>query len=112
MFEVGAAYYLGRGAAQDTDVGKVWLQKAAEAGHARAQCMLGRIAYDEMEALRKLSQAHDYQAAAEAERWLTQASAQGEMVATRCLISLYVTKGDLLAACKCAGVWIRGSLGL
>jgi TPR repeat protein len=78
MFDIGTSYYFGtNGASQDTAVGKRFLRQAAEAGHARAQCMLGRIAYDEMEALRKLSQAHDYQAAAEAERWLTRALHKG-----------------------------------
>ena len=112
MFDMGTTYYFGtNGASQDTAVGKRFLRQAAEAGHARAQCMLGRIAYDEMEALRKLSQAHDYQAAAEAERWLTRASAQGELVATRTLISLCVAKGDLFSACQNAGLWLRGVLG-
>lgn len=112
MFDMGTSYYFGtNGASQDTAVGKRFLRQAAEAGHARAQCMLGRIAYDEMEALRKLSQAHDYQAAAEAERWLTRASAQGELGATRTLISLCVAKGDLFSACQNAGLWLRGVLG-
>ena len=73
-------------------------------GHARAQATIGRIVYDEMEAIRALAQAHDYQAAAEAEKWLTRASEQGEVDATRTLVPLYIAKGDLAAALRHAGL--------
>ena len=84
---------------------KQWLRLSAEMGHARAQYILGKLAYDEMEALRSLAQAHDYQAAAEAHKWLSRASEQGMRDATRTLIPLYVTKGDLASACRTMMVW-------
>ena len=95
---------------QDAHSAKQWLRESAELGHARAQAALGRIVYDEMEALRSLAQAHDYQAAAEAERWLTRASEQGELDATRTLIPLYITKGDLASALRMTAMWLQRSV--
>ena len=98
-FDADAVYFVGRalllgedGApAKDTRAGKAWLREAAEMGHARAQATLGRAVYEEMEALREKAHVHDYQAAAEAERWLTRAYEQGERDAARTLVPLYAT---------------------
>ena len=105
MYRLGVALSAGEGA--DARAGKAWLKEAAELGHARAQATLGRIVYDEMEALRQQAHAHDYQASAEAERWLKQASEQGELDATRTLIPLYIARGDLLSACRMSAAWLR-----
>ena len=112
MFNVGMAYHRGDDGApkQDVTEAKKWLQRSAESGHPRAQAVLGRIVYDEMEALRNLAQAHDYQACAEAQKWLTRASQQGEASATRTLIPLYITKGDLATALQTLATWLRQSL--
>lgn len=100
MYRAGMACLRGEhGAPLDANAAKTWLREAAEMGHGAAQAMLGRIIVDEMEALREQAHAHDYQAAAEAERWLKQASDQGETDAARALIPLYLTRGDLGAAC-------------
>ena len=108
MYAVGVAYLTGEeGATKDKKAAKAWLLSSAELGHPRAQATLGRLAYDEMEALRALAQAHDYQAAAEAHKWLTRASEQGEADATRTLIPLYITKGDLAAALRMTALWVR-----
>ena len=109
MYRGGVAYVLGEGSApHDVRTGKGWLRKAAELGHPRAQATLGRLVYDEMEALREQAHAQDYQAAAEAERWLTRASDQGQLDATRALVPLYVTRGDLAAACGSLVTWLWG----
>ena len=76
-----------------------WLREAAHKGHAKAQAALGELIYEEMEALRAQSNAHDYQAATEAERWLRRAFDQGELDAARALVSVYVSRGDLFSAC-------------
>ena len=90
--------------------GKEALRASAEQGHSRAQSMLGRRYFEEMEALRAQANAHDYQAAAEAERWLTRASEQGELDATRMLVPLLVTRGDLGGALAYLGRWTTGRI--
>ena len=113
MYRVGMAYFRGGddGAPiKDANAAKDFLRTSAEMGHPRAQAALGQIYYDEMEALRSLAQAHDYQAAAEAYKWLSRASEQGELDATRTLIPLYITKGDLAAALRTLAVRVRQSL--
>ena len=113
MFQVGCAYLHGKGQVPKDEVAaKAWLREAAERGHAQAQTTIGRIVYDEMEALRKLAPVQDYQALAEAHKWLTRASEQGEIDATRTLIPLYVAKGDLAGACRATALLIRRRLGL
>ena len=108
MYREGMAFFSGEsGAPKDTAAAKGLLRRAASMGHSRAQATIGRIVYDEMEALRALAQAHDYQAAAEAHKWLTRASEQGERDATRTLIPLYITKGDLAAAIRMTVLWMR-----
>lgn len=94
----------------DIAAAKALLRRSAEQGHAKAQATIGRIVYDEMEALRRISQAHDYQAASEAHKWLQRASEQGEREATRTLIPLYITKGDLAAALRTTFRWLRDSV--
>lgn len=111
MHQVGMAYSSGEaGAPKDTAAAKLWLREAATRGHSRAQASLGRIVYDEMEALRALAQVQDYQAMAEAQKWLTRASKQGELDATETLILLSVTKGDLAAALRLSALWLRRKL--
>ena len=113
MYRVGMAYFRGGddGApSKDATAAKDYLQAAAELGHPRAQAALGNIYYDEMEALRSLAQAHDYQAAAAAHKWLTRASEQGELSATRTLVPLYITKGRLDLALRTFAVRVRQSL--
>ena len=95
---------------KDATAAKDYLQAAAELGHPRAQAALGNIYYDEMEALRSLAQAHDYQAAAAAHKWLSRASEQGELSATRTLVPLYITKGRLDLALRTFAVRVRQSL--
>ena len=107
MYLVGMAYLREPKGAPS---GKAWLREAAEMGHSRAQAELGRIVYDEMEALRAKAHVQDYQAAAEAERWLRRASDQGEADASRTLIPLCVTRGDLFGACQMALLWLRRRL--
>lgn len=114
-YQVGEALVHGKdGAPRDTATGKVWLRRAAELGHSRAQLVLGQQVYDEMEALRAQAHAHDYQAAAEAEQWLSRAAMQGEVDAKRTLISVYVNRGDLPAAIGMLIGWMtsrtRGAL--
>ena len=114
MYRVGMAYFRGGdddGApSKDATAAKDYLQAAAELGHPRAQAALGNIYYDEMEALRSLAQAHDYQAAAAAHKWLSRASEQGELSATRTLVPLYITKGRLDLALRTFAVRVRQSL--
>jgi TPR repeat protein len=111
MLRRGLAHLHGAdGATKDAKAAKAWLLESAELGHPRAQATLGRMAYDEMEALRSLAQAQDYQALAEAHKWLTRASAQGQLDATRTLIPLFVVKGDLAAAIRSTFVWMRQRL--
>uniref|UniRef100_A0A6T8CUA8 Sel1 repeat family protein n=1 Tax=Prymnesium polylepis TaxID=72548 RepID=A0A6T8CUA8_9EUKA len=102
VYFVGRALLLGEDGApaKDARAGKAWLRTAAEMGHAPAQATLGRAVYEEMEALREQAHVHDYQAAAEAERWLTRAYEQGERDAARTLVPLYVARGDLAAALR------------
>lgn len=111
MFRVGSAYLLEEGGPvpKDEHAAKAWLREAAELGHPRAQATIGRIVYDEMEALRDLGNVQDYQALAEAHKWLTRASDQGQVDATRTLVPLYVAKGDLAGACRAATllIWRR-----
>ena len=108
MYRVGMAHILGEdGATKDAALGKAMLQEAAELGHPRAQATLGSMAYNEMEALRTQAHVHDYQAAAEAERWLKRAAEQGEIDATRTLIPLYVARGNLPAALSTFAMWMR-----
>ena len=108
MFQVGLAYFSGEwGAPKDVDAAKRWLRLAAARDHSRAQASLGRIVYDEMEHLRTLALVQDYQAMAEAHKWLARASEHGELDATETLIPLYVTKGDLAAAIRTTALWVR-----
>ena len=74
---------------------KAQLGSADARQEAARQATLGRIAYDEMEHLRAQAHVQDYQAAAEAERWLRQASEQGVADATRTLIPFYIAVGQL-----------------
>ena len=108
MARVGAALLHAKGGAPQADVrtGKAWLREAAERGHVGAQATLGRVVYEEMEHLRRQSHAHDYQASAEAERWLKCASDQGDVPSARYLVPLYVARGDLLSACRMFVTWI------
>jgi TPR repeat protein len=110
IYEAGVArLHIADGKPADKAAAKALLKEAATMGHPRAQATLGRLEYEEMEALRAISQVHDYQAAAEAHKWLRQASEQGELDATRTLIPLYVTRGDLAAAGRTCFVlmWMR-----
>ena len=107
LYRVGMAYLTGEGgAARDAAAAKGWLREAAEMGHPKAQGALGHLVYDEVELLRQQAHAHDYQAAAEAERWLQRASDQGELAAARTLIPMYVTRGDLGAAGAVIAAWV------
>ena len=63
-------------------------------GHPRAQATLGKLVYEDMEALRAQAHVHDYQAAEEAERWLRRAFAQGELGAFRALLGVFVARGE------------------
>lgn len=111
MFRAGVALHEGEdGAQRDVKAAKDWLRASAELDHPQAQAMYGRIIYDEMEALRSLAQAHDYQAAAEAYKWLKRASDQGQLDATRTLVPLYITRGDLAGALRALTVQVRQSL--
>ena len=109
MYRVAEAYLEGTGGApMDAAAGRRWLKDAAELGHAPSQARLGQLAYDELEALRALSNVHDYQAAGEAERWLKLASAQGERQATRTLLTFYASHGNVFATCGTLVTWLRG----
>ena len=85
------------------------LRRAAELGHAGAQATIGRICYDEMEAVRAMSHAHDYQAAKESEHWLRLAHEQGEQQATRTLVPLLIARGDLGGALWAYLTWVLRS---
>ena len=106
MFKVGHAYLQSKDRA-DVQKGKTWLREAADMGHVCAAATLGHTAYTEMETLRAQAHVHDYQAAAEAERWLKQASDQGDVQSTRTLVPLYVARGDLASACLMTLTWVR-----
>lgn len=94
MYHLGMKCYIDN----DSHTGKHWLKQAAEKGHPQAMAALGSLVFEEMEALRALSQAHDYQAYKEAERWLARASARGELQATRTLLRFHASHGNVFPA--------------
>ena len=110
MYNAGLAQSSGDGGAPvDAHAAKEWLQRAAEMGHAQAQFQLGQIVYRELEDMRAQSNVHDYQAAAEAERWLTRAAAQGERDAARALLTFHASHGNVFGVGRTLSVWLFGS---
>ena len=109
MYTAGLAQLSGEaGAPVDANAAKGWLRRAAEMGHAQAQFQLGQLVYKELETMRSQSSVHDYQAAAEAERWLTSAAVQGDREAARSLLTFYASSGNIFGVGRAVGVWLFG----
>src|SRR5262245_25447992 len=87
QFEVAQAYQFGTGVAEDAAQARVWLQKAAEAGHRRGQAWLAQL----------LQAAGDPASLSQAIAWYQRAADQGDPGAMFVLGQMYLDGSGVAA---------------